>query len=118
MGSCARIASKSSSCKMPFIETSVLSNAGAQMLVAAGTAEATKMGKALTFAVCDTGGHLIYLSRMDGCMAASADIATGKARSAALFARETKLLEAGSNVTEGKARTSLLSAGHVLMEGG
>ncbi|CAK0911098.1 unnamed protein product [Prorocentrum cordatum] len=51
-------------------------------------------------------------------MPVSAEIAAGKARSAALFARETALLEAGSNVKEGAARTALLSAGYVLMEGG
>merc|ERR1712061_677717 len=44
--------------------------------------------------------------------------AMGKAKSAVLFARETRLLEAGSNVSDGVARTALLSAGYVLMEGG
>jgi uncharacterized protein GlcG (DUF336 family) len=40
----------------------------------------------------------------------SADVAIGKARTAALFKRETAGLEGASNVAEGKARTALLSA--------
>merc|ERR1712060_634883 len=76
------------------------------------------MGKKMTVAVVDAGGHLVHLSRMDGAMPASADIAIGKARSAVMFARETKLLEGASNVKDGVARTALLSSGHVLMEGG
>merc|ERR1711972_1166452 len=91
---------------------------GASMLVESGVAEAAKLGLKMTVAVVDAGGHLLALRRMDGCMAASSDIATGKARSAALFARETRLLEGASNVKDGGARTALLSAGHVLMEGG
>ena len=38
-------------------------------------------------AVCDLGGNLIALQRMDGCMPIGAEIATEKARSAILFAR-------------------------------
>merc|ERR1712039_1158781 len=77
-----------------------------------------KCGFKVTVAVVDAGGHPIALHRMDGAMPVSAEVALGKARSAVLFARETKLLEAGSNVKDGAARTALLSAGHVLMEGG
>jgi glc operon protein GlcG len=53
-----------------------------------------------------------------GAWPATVEIAIGKARTAALFQRETALLEGASNVTDGKARTSLLSSGYLLMEGG
>mmetsp|Transcript_116814 Transcript_116814/g.330493 ORF Transcript_116814/g.330493 Transcript_116814/m.330493 type:complete len:101 (-) Transcript_116814:60-362(-) len=57
---------------------------------------------------------------MDGAMPGSAEIAAGKARSAVMFARETKLLEAAANgeKSSGGERTALLSSGYVLMEGG
>lgn len=71
-------------------------------------------------AICDLGGNLIALQRMDGCMPIGAEIAAEKARSAILFARETKLLEAAVNgpKSNGGERAALLSAGKVLMEGG
>ena len=42
----------------------------------------------------------------------------GKARSAALFGKETSPLESLVNVKDGSARTSLLSAPFVLLQGG
>merc|ERR1712146_358295 len=104
--------------KMVFADATVLTNKGAAMVVAAGEAEAQKLGLKMTIAVCDAGGHLVSLSRMDGAFAVSAELAAGKAKSAVLFARETKLLEGGSNVKDGSARTALISSGHLLMEGG
>jgi glc operon protein GlcG len=101
-----------------YVAISKLTNQGAEAAIAAGKAEAQKLGFNVTVAVVDAGGILVATSRMDGAMPVSADIALGKAKSAVLFARETKLLEGGSNVKDGAARTALLSAGHVLMEGG
>ena len=49
---------------------------------------------------------------------ASAEIAMGKARTAALFGKETAGLEEAANVADGAARTALLSAPFVLMRGG
>ncbi|CAE8633758.1 unnamed protein product, partial [Polarella glacialis] len=94
--------------------------AGARQIVEAGVKEAEKQGFKVTVAVCDAGGHLLALHRMDGVMPVSAEVAAGKARSAALFARETKILEGSVNgeKSAGAERSALLSSGHVLMEGG
>jgi glc operon protein GlcG len=44
-------------------------------------------------AVVDDGGNLLALERLDGTFAASSQISIGKARTAALFKRETKAFE-------------------------
>ena len=80
------------------------------------SAEATKNGWAVTIVVADAGGVPLHLHRH--AFPASAEIAMGKARTAALFAKETAGLEALANVAEGEARTALLSAPFVLMRGG
>jgi glc operon protein GlcG len=46
-----------------------------------------------SIAVVDVGGHLIALERLDNTFAASADIAAGKARTAALFRKPTQVFE-------------------------
>ena len=63
-------------------------------------------------------GHIIPLHRDADAFAASVDIAVGKARSAALFAKPTAALEAAANVADGSGRTSLLSAPFITMRGG
>ena len=47
--------------------------------------EAEKIGVAMSFAVVDTGGHLVALARMDGAPFLTTEIATGKAFTAAAF---------------------------------
>jgi glc operon protein GlcG len=56
-------------------------------------AEASKNKWAATVAVVDTGGILVYFERMDNTTNASANIAIGKARTAALFKRPSKALQ-------------------------
>lgn len=56
-------------------------------------AAATDMGAPICVAVVDDGGHLLALRRMDGAGAASPDIVTGKARTAATFGIPTKVLD-------------------------
>mmetsp|Transcript_89856 Transcript_89856/g.178620 ORF Transcript_89856/g.178620 Transcript_89856/m.178620 type:complete len:149 (-) Transcript_89856:39-485(-) len=105
---------------MSFSVSSAVTLSGARLAVEAGIAEAEKLGFKVTVAVCDAGGHLLALHRMNGAMPVSAEVAAGKAQSAVLFARETKLLEGAVNgdKSKGGERAALLSAGHVLMEGG
>jgi glc operon protein GlcG len=67
----------------------------AQGLVQAAIAEAKKRGWSMNVAVVDSGGNLVTFARMDGAQLASAAIAEHKARTAALFRRETKLFENG-----------------------
>ncbi|CAK9101392.1 Protein GlcG [Durusdinium trenchii] len=105
---------------MAIAPSSAVTLAGAEQAVRAGIAAAQKSGWKVSVAICDVGGNLIALHRMDGCMPIGAEIATEKARSAILFARETKLLEAAVNgeKSNGGERAALLTSGRVLMEGG
>lgn len=68
--------------------------AAAKKAVAAAIAEHDKTGAfPMVIAVVDTGGHLVYLERMDNAQIGSVRIAIAKARSAALFRRPTKVFE-------------------------
>jgi uncharacterized protein GlcG (DUF336 family) len=85
--------------------------------VAAGSeAEAQAHGWAVTIAIVDDGGHLLWLQRLDGAAPISAQIAPAKARTAALGRRESKTYEDMVN----QGRTSFLSAPGLegLLEGG
>lgn len=87
-----------------------------KMIAAAAEAEATKNNWAVTIAVVDDGGHLLWLQRLDGAAAISAHIAPAKAHTAALGRRESKFYE---EVING-GRSSFLSAPEIkgLLEGG
>ena len=88
----------------------------ARAMATAAEAEARQNGWAVTLAVVDGGGHLLWLQRMDGAAPISAQIAPAKARSAALGRRETKVYEDMIN----QGRTSFLSAPGLegMLEGG
>ncbi len=85
-------------------------------VAAAAEAEALKNNWAVTVAIVDDGGHLLWLQRLDGAAAISAHIAPAKANTAALGRRESKVYE---DVING-GRTSFLSVPDVqgLLEGG
>ncbi|NBW46813.1 MAG: heme-binding protein [Betaproteobacteria bacterium] len=82
----------------------------------AAEAEATKNQWAVTIAITDEGGHLLWLQRLDGAPPVSAHIAPGKARTAALGRRESRVYEEIIN----QGRTSFLSAPTIdaMLEGG
>jgi glc operon protein GlcG len=73
---------------------------GARKAIAAAQAEARKAGAAGVIAVVDEGGNLMALERLDGTFAAGANISIGKARTAALFKRPTRVFE--EVVTKGR----------------
>lgn len=85
-------------------------------IAAAAEAEALKNNWAVTIAVVDDGGHLLWLQRLDDAPAISAHIAPAKANTAALGRRESKVYE---DLING-GRTSFLSAPELkgLLEGG
>ena len=85
-------------------------------IAAAAEAEANQNAWAVTIAVVDPGGHLLWLQRLDGAAPISAEIAPAKARTAALGRRETKVYEDMIN----QGRTSFLSAPAIkgMLEGG
>jgi uncharacterized protein GlcG (DUF336 family) len=60
---------------------------------AACEAEARKNSWNVVIAILDDGGHLLWLERMDGATPANAEIALGKARTAAVTRRSTKVWE-------------------------
>ncbi len=85
---------------------SLLELADAKAIAAAAEAEALKNGWAVSIAVVDDGGHLLWLQRLDGVAPISSQIAPAKARKAALGRRESKGYE---DMVNG-GRVSFLSA--------
>ena len=85
-------------------------------IAAAAEAEAVRHGWAVTIAVVDDGGHLLWLQRLDGAPPISAQIGPAKARTAALGRRESKAYEDIIN----QGRTAFLSAPTLegMLEGG
>ena len=85
-------------------------------MAAAAEAEALAHQWAVTIAIVDDGGHLLWLQRLDGAPAVSAQIAPAKAHTAALGRRESKVYEDIIN----QGRVSFLSAPGLsgLLEGG
>jgi len=93
-----------------------LSLADVERIGDAARAEAVANGWAVTVAVVDDGGHLLWLQRLDGAAPASAHIGPAKARTAALGRRESRLYEEMIN----QGRVSFLSAPGLdgMLEGG
>ncbi|MGZ9031138.1 MAG: heme-binding protein [Burkholderiaceae bacterium] len=84
-------------------------------MAAAGEAEAKRNQWNVVIAVCDDGGHLLLLHRLDGVAPISSTIAPEKARAAAMGKRETKVYEDMIN----QGRTAFLSAPlQGMLEGG
>ena len=85
-------------------------------MAAAAELEALNNNWAVTIAIVDDGGHLLWLQRLDGAAAISAHIAPAKAHTAALGRRESRIYEEMVN----SGRPSFLSAPEIkgLLEGG
>jgi glc operon protein GlcG len=64
-----------------------------QKMVAACRAEAQKNAWNVTIAVVDDAGFLLHLERLDGAGPMTAEVATAKARTAAITRRPTKFWE-------------------------
>ena len=96
--------------------THFLELADIKAIAAAAEAEALKNQWAVTIAIADAGGHLLWLQRLDGAPPISAHIAPAKAHTAALGRRESRIYE---EVING-GRVSFLSAPEVrgMLEGG
>ena len=94
----------------------MLELADLKTIAAAAEAEALRNQWAVTIAIVDDGGHLLWLQRLDGAPAISAHIAPAKAHTAALGRRESKVYE---DVING-GRYSFLSAPAIegMLEGG
>ena len=95
---------------------SILSDADVSKILAAAKQCANDNKWAVTIAVCDDGGHLLGLLRLDDAAPTSAHIAPSKANTSALGRRESKIYEEVIN----NGRTAFLSAPdlHGMLEGG
>ncbi len=95
---------------------SVLTLSDVRAIAQAAEAEALANQWAVTIAIVDDGGHLLWLQRLDGAAPISAHIGPAKARTAALGRRESKVYEDVIN----QGRTSFLSAPTLegMLEGG
>jgi len=94
----------------------VLSLEDVKRMAAAAEREALAQQWAVSIAIVDDGGHLLWLQRLDGAAPVSAAIAPAKARTSAIGRRESKVYEEMIN----QGRTSFLSAPHLqgMLEGG
>jgi len=95
---------------------SFLDLADLKAIAGAAEAEALKNNWAVSIAIVDDGGHLLWLQRLDGAAPISAHIAPAKANTAAVGRRESKVYE---DMVNG-GRVSFLSAPDLkgLLEGG
>jgi glc operon protein GlcG len=88
------------------IQKTGLTLEGAKRVIAAALADAKSKGApGAAIAVVDDGGNLIAAERLDNTFAAGANISIGKARTAALFKRPTKVFEDIIN----KGRTTMVA---------
>ena len=86
-------------------ERKTLTLDGAQHAIAAAVAQAHRNHAGGVIAVVDDGGNLMALERVDGTFAAGANISIGKARTAALFQKPTRVFEDIVN----KGRTAMVA---------
>ena len=95
---------------------SMMTLSDVRTIAQAAEAEAVANQWAVTIAIVDDGGHLLWLQRLDGAAPISAHIAPAKARTAAPGRRESKVYEDVIN----QGRASFLSAPTLdgMLEGG
>ncbi|MHA3904585.1 GlcG/HbpS family heme-binding protein [Castellaniella sp. WN] len=92
----------------------VLTQEDARRMAASAEAEARRSGWNVSIAICDAGGHALWLQRMDGAPLMSAQIAPEKARACVLSGKPSKVYEDMVN----QGRIAALSMPVVPLEGG
>ena len=75
------------------LDKKVLTLSAARTIIAAAEAEATKRGLGVVTVVVDDAGTVIQLSRMDAAQIASVNVGIGKARTAAIYRRPSRVFE-------------------------
>src|ERR1700739_1503414 len=96
------------------IDVTTLNQAGARMVLQAAKASAQQRHAPSAIAVVDPAGDVLACERMDGVRPASADLAIGKARTAARLQRPTAEVE--DNINRG--RTAFVTANIAALRGG
>ena len=89
----------------------------AKKIAASAIAEARKNNWTMAVAITDIAGDLVYLEKMDGTQTGSVRVALGKARSAVLFKRPTKVFQ-DVVAAGGEGLRILALEGAVPIEGG
>ena len=87
----------------------------ARAVAAAAEAEAIKRRATVVIALVDDGGHVVYLARLNDTQVASVDVGIGKARTAAIFRRPSKVFE--DQIREGRV-AALALPGATPLQGG
>lgn len=95
-------------------DAKVLTLEGAKNIVNAAEAEAKKNSWNMAYAIVDAAGGLVLFHKGDGARPSNVDFALAKARTAARYQRETRLLD--SMVTAG--RVQFLASDAFPLEGG
>lgn len=85
-------------------------------IAAAAESHARQHNWAVSIAIVDAGGHLLWLQRLDGAAPISAQIAPAKAQTAALGRRESKVYE--DMINQGRASFLSVPGLQGLLEGG
>lgn len=93
----------------------VLTLEAAKAVGTAAEAEALKRHATVVVAVVDDGGHVVYLSRLNDTQVASVEVGIGKARTAAIFRRPSKVFE--DQIREGRV-AALALPGATPLQGG
>ena len=111
------LSTSSALAQMPNPYGAPISLDNAKKAAAAALSEARKNNWTMAVAITDVAGDLVYFEKMDGTQTGSVKVAIGKARSAALFKRPTKVWQ--DIVAGGGAGLRILGLeGGVPIEGG
>lgn len=89
----------------------------ARKVMAAAEAEAQKNNWAVVIAIIDSGGHVVMMHRYDNVQLSSIEISQGKAKTALMFKRPTKVLD--DAISSGGSGLRFLSLKDIVpLEGG
>jgi len=97
------------------LDRPTLSLAAARTIITAAEREATARGVGVVTVVVDGAGNVIQLSRMDSAQVASVEVGIGKARTAAIYRRPSRVFE--EQIRNGRV-AALALAGATPLQGG
>ena len=97
------------------VDKKALTLAAAKKIAAAAEADAKAKGARVVIAIVDDGGNLLLLERLDDTQVASVNVGIGKARTAAIFRRPSKVFE--DQIRDGRV-AALALPGATPLQGG
>jgi glc operon protein GlcG len=101
--------------KAQLLDKKVLTLQAAEKIAAAAEAEAMKRNATVVIVVVDDGGYPVVIKRLDDTQVASVNVGIGKARTAAIFRRPSKVFE--DQVRDGRV-AALALPGATPLQGG